>query len=578
MVPFPPSALRDYAVLADGERGVLVGPHGELAWLCFPGWDDDAVFAGLVGGRGGYAVTPSAASFVWGGSYEDGSLVWRSRWVTTDSIIESREALALPSTPDRAVVLRRVEASRGDAVVRVVLQPAASFGRAAADDVRRAADGSWTARAGQVHLRWTGAAAARADDDGTLTLELRVPEGRHHDLVLELATTPFPDRPPDVDAAWLATERAWAELVPTGLHTWAERDVRHAYAVLHGLTAASGGMVAAATMSLPERARAGRNYDYRYVWLRDQAMAVQAVAGHGSSDLVDRAAAFVTERVLEDGPGLRPVYTVRGGTPPAEHTLDLPGYPGSRAVVGNAARDQFQVDVFGEVLELYAAVGRLDRLTSEHWRAVELTVEALRTRRHEPDAGIWELRRNGRWAHSQLISVAGLRAVAALAPPAQAADWRALADTVLAEATADCRRPDGTWQRGPEDPRVDASLLLPVIRGAVVGESAARTVDAVLRDLGDQHHLYRFRYDERPLAEAEGAFLLCGFHAALALSGLGRPVEAARWFERNRSATGPPRLFAEEYDVGQGQLRGNLPQAFVHAALIEAARVLAAAG
>ena len=118
-----PHVLREYALLADGERGILVGPRGDFAWLCFPRWDSDAIFSALIGGAGGYA-DHAADRFVWGGYYEPGSLIWRSRWVTGDAIIECREALALPARPDRAVILRRVIARHGTARVHVDAQPA----------------------------------------------------------------------------------------------------------------------------------------------------------------------------------------------------------------------------------------------------------------------------------------------------------------------------------------------------------------------------------------------------------------------------------------------------------------------
>ena len=126
---FPPHVLREYALLADGERGILVGPRGDFAWMCAPRWDSDAVFSSLIGGGGVYAVTPAAPRFVWGGYYEENSLIWRDRWITTGGVIECREALAFPGDPGTAVVLRRVTATRGPARVRVLLDPRAGFGR-----------------------------------------------------------------------------------------------------------------------------------------------------------------------------------------------------------------------------------------------------------------------------------------------------------------------------------------------------------------------------------------------------------------------------------------------------------------
>ena len=148
---------------------------------------------------------------------------------------------------------------------------------------------------------------------------------------------------------------------------------------------------------------------------------------------------------------------------------------------------------------------------------------------------------------------------------------------IVADAATDCLHPSGRWQRAPDDARVDAALLIPAIRGALPASDPRNvaTLDAVRADLAEDGFVYRFRHDERALGHAEGAFVLCGFLMALADHRLGREVEAVRWFERNRAACGTPGLFSEEYDVRQRQLRGNLPQAFVHALALESAQRLA---
>jgi GH15 family glucan-1,4-alpha-glucosidase len=343
--------------------------------------------------------------------------------------------------------------------------------------------------------------------------------------------------------------------------------------VLRGLTTRGGGMVAAATTSLPERAEEGRNYDYRYVWIRDQSFAGQAAAAAGVPGLLDDAVRFVTERLHEDGPRLAPAYTVHGTPVPGQRDLDLPGYPGGFDRVGNQVREQFQLDGFGEALLLFAAAARLHRLDDTAWRAAALAVRAVAERWQEPDAGIWELD-DRKWTHSRLTCVAGLRALAAAAPRHPlAGTCTRLADTVLAAVTATCVHPDGYWQRAPDDPEVDAALLLPAVRGALPADDprTRTTLEVCRRDLTQDHFVYRFRHDGRPLEEAEGAFLLCGFVMALAEHRQGRETSAYRWFERNRGACGASGLYAEEFDIAQRQLRGNLPQAFVHALLLESA-------
>ncbi len=574
MAAFPPRVLREYALLADGERGILVGPEGDFAWMCFPRWDSDGVFSSLLGGPGTYAITP-AERFVWGGWYEDESLIWRSRWITGDGIIECREALAFPGEPNRAIVLRRATAVAGAHRLRVTLAPRSGFG--SENLVELGCDeGVWSARTGQTHLRWSGAAdmsSARCGQGHELVGELELAEGEQRDLVLELCSGRPEGAPPHASAAWEATEAAWAAAVPRFEGFCGERDARHACAVLRGLTSAGGGMVAAATTSLPERAEAGRNYDYRYVWIRDQSYAGQAAAAAGAYPLLDDAVRFTTERLLSDGAQLMPAYTVAGEPIPKQSPIGLPGYPGGSDVVGNQVRDQFQLDAFGEALLLLAAAARRERLDTEHWRAVEIAVEAIEQRWGDAGAGVWELG-NRRWAHSRLICAAGLRALAdGPASRAQSGRWTALADAIVADVAGDSLHPSGRWQRAPDDDRLDASLLLASLRGAVPADDprTLATLEAVQADLTEDGYAYRFRHDERPLGAAEGSFLLCGYFMALALHQQGDAVGAARWFERNRAACGPPGLFSEEFDVTQRQLRGNLPQAFVHALMLECA-------
>lgn len=576
---FAPETLRQYALLADGERGALIGPRGDIAFMCAPRWHDDAVFSGLLGGRSAYSVTPRDPRFTWGGHYEQGSLVWRSRWVTTQSIIECREALAFPGEPDRVVLLRRVEPLLGPARVRVGLDVRGGFD-VHPMCVRRTDDTTWEGRSGGLVLRWSGVPEHARVVDGALTVDLDVAPGERHDLVLELSRNALPDRVPHAEDCWRSTEHAWACEQPDLSESVAPRESQHSYVVLRGLTSRDGGMVAAATTSMPERAEQGRNYDYRYAWIRDQAYAGQAAAAVGADDLLGSAVRFVGERVLADGHRLAPAYTVSGAPVPSERSVPLPGYPGAPVRVGNHVNDQFQLDSVGESLLLLSAADARLGLDAQGTRAVESLVSTVRRRWREPDAGIWELE-DRRWAHSRLMCVAGLRAAASRRGGATGREWEQLAETVLASVDDDCSHPDGRWQRAPDDPRVDAPLVLAGVRGAVrPGDPRQRrTLDAVLDDLADDGYVYRFRQDtQEPLHTEEGAFLLSGFQVALALLDAGDQTSALRWYERNRGAIGPPGLFAEEFDVVQRQLRGNLPQAFVHALVLETGHRLAAAG
>jgi GH15 family glucan-1,4-alpha-glucosidase len=567
-----PHSLREYALLADGQRGALVGPDGDIAWLCFPGWSDPALLVSLMGGEATYSITPKAPH-VWGGFYEPGTLIWHSRWITEGGgIVESREALLFPGHPDRAVLLRRVRAIKGVAILDVVCRLAADYGHTRASHIRLAGD-TWHGRVGTHAFSLSGVPpGSEPSRHGSLAFELELEPGRSADLVLCLGAEGFEQTP---DSAWSATEGAWRDRVPRPVVNIAARDAWHARAVLRGLTCPGGGMVAAVTMALPERADAGRSYDYRYAWVRDQAMAGQAAARAGADDLLDDATNFLCARLLADESGMAPVYSVTGDTIPDERSVDLPGYPGGADVAGNHANRQFQLDAFGESLLALIAADRQDRLDADGWHAVQIAAAAIEARYHEPDAGIWELSLE-RWTHSRLICAAGLRQAAARpAAGNQAAQWLMLADRLMVEAAA-ALTPDGRWQRSIDDDRVDAALLFAGVRGATTPNDprALATLRAVEQELSSDFFCYRFRPDGRPLGEAEGAFLLCGFAMTLALDSVHRNTEAAHWFERSRSACGAPGLLAEEYDVTQRELRGNLPQAFVHALLLECAATL----
>jgi GH15 family glucan-1,4-alpha-glucosidase len=565
--------LREYALLADGERGALIGPRGDVVWMCLPQWHDDAVFSALLAGPGSYAITPTDSDNVWGGSYEDGTLIWHSRWVTRDALIECREALAYPGDPKRAILLRQLRALDGHTSVDVLLDVRAHFGKERMADLHHQ-DGVWEGRCGELKFRWSGAARARHGKTGALLDTIELDEGESHDLVLEIGEA-LSDEPIEASTAWAATEHAWASDVPSMASSIAPRDCRQSYAVLRGLTSSTGAMVAAATMGLPERAETGRNYDYRYAWIRDQCYAGKAVATHHPLPLMDKAVQFVTDRVLADGPKLKPAYRIDGTHLPRERDVDLPGYPGGIVKAGNWVNDQFQLDALGESLLLLATAAEYDHLDREHWDAVQVLVDVMGKKWREPDNGIWELAPK-RWAHSRLICAAGLRAIAHHAAPPDASQWLGFADQIVADAASDCVTDTGRWRRAPDDNRVDAALLLPALRGAVPPDDprSVATYDAVGRELGREGFVYRFSQDPRPLADAEGAFVLCGFLMALSAQQQGDELRAMRWFERNRTACGSPGLFTEEFDVGQRQLRGNFPQAFVHALMLESAQRL----
>ena len=566
--------MRDYAFLADGCRGALLDPGGDVAWLCFPTWSDGALFAGLLGGRGICRLAPVGRR-VPGGYYEEGTLIWHQRWVTDDGIVECCEALAYPGEADRCVLLRSVKAIDAEALIRVALEVAPDYGRRDGGVWRRD-DGAWRVNTGGLTARLCGPDVSAQPSEGRLDFQFRLPAGSSADLVLELRVGSSPaGRLPDPAELWRRTRDAWHDMVPRCVGLPARRDVRQSIAVLRGMTDPNGATVAAATTSLPERAEAGRNYDYRFAWLRDVCYVGHAGATvPGAEVMLEDAVRWVSARLLHDGPEARPVYVCDGQPVPDPQHLGLPGYPGGSDVVGNRASRQLQLDPFGEALLLFALAARHDLLDADGWRAAEIALRAIEGNADKPEAGIWEIEPGRLWTHSRLIAVAGLKAIVEQGAPLR---WRTkaigLADHLLSRADATCLHPTGRWQRAPDDPRVDAALLLAEVRGAVPhgDPRSVATRAAVLDELCDDDFLYRFAEPGQPLGHAEGAFLVCNFWMSLAYLGGGDVPRGAQWFERTRASCGGSGLFSEEYDVAQRQLRGNIPQAFVHALLIETA-------
>ena len=270
--------------------------------------------------------------------------------------------------------------------------------------------------------------------------------------------------------------------------------------------------------------------------------------------------------------GSRPPTPSTASPSPTSAASTCPGYPGGADIVGNWVNRQFQLDAFGEALALFAHAAAHDRLDAAGWRAAEAAAAAIERQWREPDGGIWELEPDA-WTHSRLICAAGLRRISAHQSRRHAADWLALADAIVADTSRHALHPSGRWQRSPGDDRLDAALLLPAIRGGIAPTDprTIATLQAIAEELTEDGYCYRFRPDERPLGESEGAFVMCGFLMALAYAQQGDAVRAARWFERSRAACGPAGLLSEEFDVVQRQMRGNLPQAFVHALLLHCA-------
>ena len=349
--------------------------------MCFPSWHDEArASSALIGGGGSYAITPTEP-YVWGGYYEPASLIWHSRWITNDATIECREALGLPGRRDSAVVLRRIMAIKGTARVHTSLNPRSGYGDDPVRGLKLDDTGVWRGIVGNTQRM-----AGRRQREATAGRPPRQDAGPNgHDrrdtrLRPRIRRRHRPGRRADARTGMARHYRRLEGAVPPLENTVAQRDTRHAYAVLHGLTSSGGGMVAAATTSLPERARRGRNYDYRYAWIRDQCLAGQAIAAAGPHPLIDDAVTFVPDRLLADGADLAPAYTVGGGPAPTNALSTSQGTP---AEVTSSATGSTSSSSWTPSARRCCYSPRPRATTASTptaWRAAEIAAEAIASR------------------------------------------------------------------------------------------------------------------------------------------------------------------------------------------------------
>jgi GH15 family glucan-1,4-alpha-glucosidase len=590
-VPLP---LEDYALLGDTQTAALVGRNGSVDWLCMPRFDSPSCFAALLGGpeHGRWLLAPAAGGRAACRRYRGDSLILESEFETDEGAVRIIDFM-----PPRGVapdVIRIVEGLRGRVPMHMQLVIRFDYGHIV-PWVRRL-DGTLSAVGGPDALCLRTPVETHGETFTTVA-EFSVSEGDRVPFVL--TWYPSHERVPDevpAEDALTDTASFWDTWMSDCSYEgeWGDA-LRRSLVVLKALTyAPTGGIVAAPTTSLPEWIGGVRNWDYRFCWLRDATLTLNALLVAGYVDEARRWRDWLLRTVAGDPADLQALYGTGGERRTPEWEVPwLPGYEGSGPVrIGNAASEQLQIDVYGEVIDALHQARRAG-LEPDPWawalqrKLLEYLEEAWR----QPDEGIWEVRGPRRhFVHSKVMAWAAFdRAVEAterLGLPGDGERWKRLRAEVHAEVLRegyDAER--NTFVQSYGSDIVDASLLLiPLVGFLPAGDPrVAGTVEAVQRELCEGGFVLRYPVDEDVaevdgLPPGEGAFLPCTFWLADCLAALGREDEARATFEHLLSLRNDVGLLSEEYDVERGRLVGNFPQAFSHLGLVGTAYNLAKAG
>ena len=579
-----PSRIEDYAVIGDFQTMALVGRDGSIDWLCLPRFDSGACFSALLGTErhGRWLLAPAGEVRKVRRSYRGDTLVLETEFETehgTASVVD-----CMPPRTHYPDLVRMVVGKRGEVPMRMELIARFDYGETV-PWVRRM-DGEIRAIAGPNSFRLRTPVEMRGENFTTVA-EFRVKEGQRVPFVM--TGYPSHEKAPhrlDAEEAIERTEDWW--------HEWAERctyrgewrdAVVRSLITLKGLTyEPTGGVVAAATTSLPEKLGGVRNWDYRFCWLRDTTFTLYALLNAGYEEEAKLWREWLLRAVAGDPSQLQIMYGLGGERRLNEMELDwLPGYEGSKPVrIGNAAHQQFQLDVFGELMDALHVARRVGLKPDENaWHVQRALLDYLESKWHEPDEGIWEIRgKRQHFTHSKVMAwVAMDRAVKAvehfgLEGPVER--WRKLANQIHDEV---CRKgfddEIGSFVQYYGSKDLDASLLmLPLVGFLPATDRRIRgTVEAIEKHLMEDGFVRRYsgNADIDGLPPGEGAFLLCTFWLVDNLALLGREKDARRLFERLLDLRNDVGLLSEEYDARDKRLLGNFPQAFSHVALVNSA-------
>ncbi|MDQ3664655.1 MAG: glycoside hydrolase family 15 protein [Actinomycetota bacterium] len=579
--------IEDYALLGDTETVALVGRDGAIDWLCLPRIDSPACFAALLGDEddGQWLLGPAAGGPATRRRYRGPTLVLESEWDTDGGTVRVLDML--PPRDQALNVVRIVEGVSGTVEMRSELRLRFDYGRRI-PWVRRLADHQLAAIAGPDSVTLWCEAPTRGEDWSTVS-EFSIDAGERVSFVLTWRPSHEPPpRPIEPDDALQRSINFWEDWAERADLSGRWRDVLlRSVLTLKALTyEPTGGLVAAATTSLPEAIGGVRNWDYRYCWLRDAAMTLESMIRCGYTDEADQWATWLRRAVAGRAEDVQVMYGVAGETSLPERELDwLAGYEQSAPVrVGNAAAEQLQLDVFGAVLDALDLARRngVDE-DDDSWELQVRLVEHLETIWDEPDHGLWEVRTEPRhFVHSKVMAWVAFDRMAEAAKAKkmdeQAMRWRSLADDVHEQVCSKGFDPDrNTFVLAYDSDALDASLLLLPRIGFLPPDDPRMvgTIDAVQRELTVDGLVLRYRMDDAGMEDglpgAEGAFIACSFWLVEALSRIGRTDEAVELFERLLGLANDVGLLAEEYDVEAGRQLGNFPQAYSHLALVNAA-------
>ncbi|MBP2708665.1 glycoside hydrolase family 15 protein [Microbispora sp. RL4-1S] len=583
--------IEDYALIGDMHTAALVGRDGSIDWLCLPRFDSGACFAALLGGRraGRWSLAPAWAGPPAARRYQDGTLILETAWDTPEGSVRVLDFM--PPRGQAPDVMRIVEGVRGRVEMRMEMILRFDYGNVV--PWVRHGDGTLAAMAGP-NATWLRSPVPLDHDDHThrTTASFTVAPGDRVPFVLTWRESWLgaPDPADPVDSL-AVTERAWRDWVGRCRYEGEYGEaVRTSLLVLKALTyAPTGGLVAAATTSLPERLGGSRNWDYRYCWLRDASFTLDALISSGYETEATAWRDWLLRTVAGDPADLQIMYTIEGARRIPEWTLGwLPGYEGSRPVrVGNAASRQFQLDVYGEVIDcLHRAREAGLPPEDQAWDLQRALMEYLEGAWRKPDNGLWEVRGPRRdFTHSKILAwVAADRMVSAverqgLDGPADR--WRALREEIHREVCARGYDPGrNTFTQFFGSKGLDAALLLiPRLGFLPLDDPRVRgTVDAVRRELADDGFVRRYlpeADDVDRLSGGDGMFVACSFWLADALALLGRTEESRALFGRLLGLRNDVGLLSEEYDVRAGRQTGNFPQAYSHVAIVNTATALA---